>query len=428
MESDNFVINHRTMWTVFGAFIVFALAFCFHCDASQSSSISADPHNRVSFSSVKEILDTFKDFDLIELQKYFSANPMNRYAIVIVFKHRYLYEQFVINSPNLSPNGTFNDTLDVVQNFGHLIKMLKVDYRLLDTDQSAALNKILNDRSSYSLVDVELVHCDDDKILDLRGPFLNVESVQLRMGNLRTNASRFDKIFPALRRLHLGEMYYTHAGCFEHNFPHLESLTVEFWYGSYPHTAVLLETRLRANPQLKHVTIIRCTWNMLEILSKYSTQLESLTLEQFHDDSVFEGKEIRFNSLKVFKFKPRSAFKKNIGRIPIVFEKLEEIEFHNSPDEWIAIMQKNKGLKIVTTGKLDDLQFIHVLCVVPNIQELYTGYNAISPCNNILRFIRGAKHLKRILFTAFDHRVLNQIYKRIDHEWDLLPGGMLVRN
>lgn len=389
--------------------------------------MSTDTSKLLTESSLKSLLETYKNFDLIELRKFSIANPRKRVEIEIVFKIWFLDDQFVINSPRLSPTGTFNETLEVVQYFGRMITKLKVDYRLLDVYQCEALNKYLNEYCSESLLDVELVHCDDDKIVHLRGPFKFVENVHLHTGNLRTNTSRFDEIFPTLCRLDLGEMYYTRTGCFEGHFPHLENLTMEFWYGLYPYTVKLLEKRLRLNPQLKHLTISRCSWDILKMCSEYLPKLESLTLEQFHDDSDFQGQDIHFDSVKVFKFKPRSAFRRNIGRLPIVFGNLEEIEFHDSPNEWIEIMQTNNELKIVTTGPLNHIQFTNILRSAPNIQELYTGYNALSPSDNVVRFMREAKHLKKLFFTAFNDRTLNQIHEKKDRNWKFLPNGALIK-
>lgn len=362
---------------------------------------------------------------MIDLLKLSKTYPENRGAVEIVFRQWFSNEQFVINSPNLSPNGTFNETLDVVQYFGHFITRLKIDYRLLDTNQSQELNMYLNDYCAESLVDIELVHCDDDKIVHLRGPFKKVEYGRFLFGNLRTNASRFDEIFPSIRHLDLSEMYYTHAGCFEYNFSHLENLTLEFWYGFYPHTMSSLEKRLQLNPQLKHVTINRCTWDMLEMLGTHIPKLETLILEQFYDESIYQGKDIHFESMKVLKFKPRSKFRKEIGRIPIVFGNLEEIEFHNSASEWIEIMQWNKQLRIVTTGPLRDMQFFQLLDAVPNLEEFCTGYNELAPIDNILRFMRKATNLKKLTFTSLHFRISNKIMEKMDRVWRAFNGSFI---
>lgn len=395
----------------------------FHCNVGFTSATSS-ARKEISDSALKLLLETYEHFDLIDLLKFSIENPKNHAAVEIVFNHWFLGIKFEIISPNLSPKGTFNDTLDVVEHFGHLITNLKVDYRLLDTNQSEKLNEYLNIYCLDSLTDIELVHCDSDKIANLHGPFERVENVQFHLGNLRKTALKFQEIFPSIRSLNLGEMYYTHPGCFEHSFPLLENLTVEFWYGFYPYTVAQLEKRVQSNPQLKHITISRCTWPMLELLSKQLQNLESLTLEEFRDDSIFPG-NLHFENLKILKFKPKSKFREQIGQIPIVFGKLEEIEFHDSSSEWIEIMKENRDLKTVTTGLLSDTQFFQILNAVPNLKDFCTGYNTIAPTDNIIRFMRKAMNLKRVEFTAIDFRVSNKIMERKDPEWKAANGAFV---
>lgn len=382
---------------------------------------------KISDSSLNVLLDVYKDFNVSDFIEFVARRQQNRAAAEIVFKHKFLGEKYEIDG-NLFRNGSIEETLDVLEFFGHLITKLKIDYEHIDANQSASLNRCLNECCSHSLLDIELLHCDDDKLTRLHGPFTKVENLKLQFGNLRSDSVEFEKIFPVVQHLDLGDMYFTSPGCFERHFSRLEDLTIEFWNGLYPHTWAVLEKRLQLNPQLKHVTLDSGNWNTLGMLSKYVPTLESLNLRQFYDASTLQGDNmilIRFENMKVLKIGRKNEF--HGEKIPIVFGSLEEIECYAPIEQWIDVIESNKHLKKVTVGQLNDTQLLAIAEKLPNLKEFTTDYKAHHPIRPIVQYLEKSKHLKTALFKGIDSETREKIIKQTK-EWKIVNGNYFVRD
>lgn len=341
----------------------------------QVASISAIQSTQsISDLSLNVLLDAFSDFNVSDFIKFVATHPLNRVAAEVVFKHKFIGERYEIDG-SLFKNGSIEETLHVLEWFGHLITKLKIDYELIDANQSARLNRCLNECCAHLLNDIQLSHCDDDKLIRLLGPFKKVEGITLQFGNLRKDSVEFEKIFPAVRNLDLSEMFYTFSGCFERQFPHLENLKMEFWNGLYPQTWPVLEKRLQLNPQLKHVTFGHSNWNILRIMSKYVPKLESLELQHFDDKSMFQGEDIRFENMKYFTMDKKCEIRDD--RIPIIFGSLEEIECYEPLEKWTHIIENNRNLKRIFASQLNDKQLLKIYEELPHLEEFTTNYKTL---------------------------------------------------
>lgn len=389
----------------------------------QVTSVNAVENTQpISDQSLNVLLNTFSDFNVSDFIKFVATHSQNRVAAEIVFKHKFIGEKYEIDG-SLFKNGSIEETLNVLEFFGHLITKLKIDYEYINTNQSAKLNRCLNECCAHLLHDIELSHCDDEKLIRLHGPFTKVESITLQFGNLRNDSMEFEKIFPAVRKLDLSEMFYTLPGCFERPFLHLESLKMEFWNGLYPQTLPVLEKRLQLNPQLKHITFGHSNWNILRMLSKYVPMVQSVELNHFHDKSTFEGEDIQFDHMKVFKINIKCEI--HAEKIPIVFGNLEEIECYEPLEKWIHIIENNKNLKKMHVDQLNDKQLIKISEELTHLEEITTHFKAL-PVASVVRFLQQNKELRAALFNGIDNETRNKILKRAK-AWKIANGSIFVR-
>lgn len=382
---------------------------------------------------LKLLINLYCEWDLEALSNVEVTNQNEQVALDTVFREKFLNGKFIIkavkDSQKISLSSETGEVIEehvidvilkVLKKFGNLITSLKLDYEGLDMNHRSAINKQLSETCGKSLLEIELIHSDENDFVDLLGPFEKMETVQMRYGNLKSNTARFDQIFPSVCQLDLSTMHYVHPGFVEHHFIHLKNLIVEFIDTGDIST---IEKRLQLNPQLQNVSLYQCNWNILKMMSKTMQNLESLELKGFNDFSTYEGDDIHFENLKIFRFRKFSALVKNIPKIPLVFGNLEEIACSKPMHLWLDIILENKNLKIVRTGEINEQQLFQIADELPNLEEFATGYNTYDSINKVVRFIEKGKHLKRIAFWQSNFNSRNTIVEQLDNEWRIVEEG-----
>lgn len=371
--------------------------------------------------------------DLKALSNIESTTQNQQAALDTVFREKFLNENFTIKAVKFSSKLSISseteqvneeheldEVLRVLQTFGNLISNLKIDYENLDANQFSPLNRQLSESCARTLLQIEIIHCNENHFVDFSVPFEKVETVLMHFGNLPKNISRFDQLFPSVRSLDLSDMHYVHPGFIEHHFSHLENLSVEFLEKGDVST---IEKRLQLNPQLQSVKLYQCNWNILKMMSKTMPNLRILEINGFNDFSTYTGDDIRFENLKIFRFKKFSALPKNIERIPLVFGRLEEISCLKPMNLWFDIIIQNKNLKRVKTGEINKQQLFQIADELPNLEEFATGYNTYDSINKVVRFIQNGKHLKRVAFWQSNFKGRNEIAEQLGNEWRIAEEG-----
>lgn len=187
------------------------------------------------------------------LSTFIDEYSKNQTLAEIYFREKYARQTFEIGFPRIFfdvERNYFDEkglqvVFKAIELFGHLIPSVRINNFDLNSNQTLAINSYINKYCVESLTHLQIDHGAADRMLNLHGPFKNLQRLEIRFGFLRFNQSNFDEVFPELRHLNIGLMTFT-SGCFEHLFPRLQFLSV----GNWPSSAKILQL----NPQLKHVT------------------------------------------------------------------------------------------------------------------------------------------------------------------------------
>lgn len=376
-------------------------------------------------------LNLYRDLDLEALFSIVANSQTEQVAFDAVFGETFSNftikvvknsTKFSLSSEleNVVEEHDLNLVLNVLKTVGHLIRTLKIDYGTLDVKPRSLINQQLSKVCAKSLLEIEITHCNDNDFLDFLGPFEKVEKVKLRFGNLKEDSVRFDQIFPSVRRLDVGGMQYVHSGFIKHQFAHLKHLIVEFWDNE---NLSSIQKCLQLNPQLQSVSLYQCDWNILKMMSETMSNLENLELNGFNDFSTYIGDDIRFENLKVFRFKKFSALPKTISKIPLIFGNLEEMSCLKPMHLWFEIIIQNKKLKKLRTGEISQQQLFRIAEELPDLEDFATGYNTYDSINKVVRFIKQGKHLKKVAFWQSNFNSRTEIVAQLGNEWKIVEEG-----
>lgn len=337
----------------------------------------------------------------------------------IYFREKFAEQVFEISGDrNIIDFECLFVVLEALQIFGHLISKLRINYVGFDADQIRKINTHVNDYCAKSLIHLEIDLSDAEKLSSLKGPFANVKFLELRYGFLKYNESNFDEMFPAVRHLDLGLMARV-SGCFEHHFRHLEFLNTKAGWSS-------TEKLLLLNRQLKHLKLFDGHWDLVRKISEKLTMLESLDLRQFNDRSVAPENLISFENVKSFKFEyateadedlPTPAYE-TYGKIPLTFDHLEEIECFEPLDQWFDVIIRNRNLKKITTGALNDEQICRISEEITQLEELSTDYKGDDSARTIVSIIKRLRNLTIARFRKCDFDK-EKVIKQLGSEWKL---------
>lgn len=338
--------------------------------------------------------------------------------------------QFSNGNENTVEEYDFDEVLNIIEKYGSMITKLKLDYDSVHGYYRSLLNQQINNFCSKTLIDIELIHCSESDILQFPKPFEKVETVEMSFGHLMnplrnpqqpTTSFSFNVIFPSVRRMNLGEMYFVHSNFLEHHFEQLEHLVMESFPNHHQDLSPV-EKRLLLNPQLKHISLFHCNWKLLKTISEDMTNLKSLELNAFNDFSNYTG-DIIFNRLKIFRFQKFSAMSKTIPRIPLVFGNIYEISCSKPMDKWLDIIFQNKQLKKVTTGTISNEILFKIVDELPELEDFTTGYNVYDSTKSVIQFIHMGSHLKRASFWQSNFNSPDEIKQQLSNKWTFFEDG-----
>lgn len=369
----------------------------------------ADVPNPINFNLSTLIAEYSKNQTLAEL--YFQEKYARQTFEIGIARTSFDVERNYFDEKGLDV------VFDAIKLFGHLMKSVRINNFDLNSNQTLKVNSYINEYCTQSLTHLQIDYGAADRMLNLVGPFIHLERLDIRFGFLRFNQSNFDKTFPALVQLDIGIMTFT-SGCFEHHFPSLEYLSI----GNWPST----EKIIQLNPQLKHVQLFHGHWDLVQKISKWLINLESLEIREFIDQSIQPDEMIHFVQLKSLKFELLSevddeyfiADYSNHTKIPLVFGNLEKIECFEPSQQWFHIIIKNRQLKQLTTGKLNANQFMRIAEELTYLEELMVDYNACGSTGMIVNFLKKCAYLQKASFPKC-HFNENEISVKLSTEWKL---------
>lgn len=164
-------------------------------------------------------------------------------------------------------------------------------------------------------------------------------------------------------------------------------------------------------------------------MSEWLTTLESLYLKEFIDQSIQPDKLIHFDHVKQLKFELLSevddeyfvADYSNYTKIPLAFGNLEEIEYFQPSQPWFNIIMKNRQLKKLTTGKLNDEQFVRIAEELTQLEEVTMDYNACGATGMIINFLKKCEFLKRASFSKCEFNE-QEVIGKLNAAWKLQNG------
>lgn len=395
-----------------------------------TESLTNDGEKSVGYATIVDLpiellLMSFKDFDLGDLVKVACLHPQTHAAAEIAFKDKYQSFKIQIGesaySLRMPPLSVYKDTiilyssdftLDTVRLFGQLFSKLRVDDRFLLAQKKQQIYEFIGNYCASTLEHIEFGYCEDSFFKYLQRPFKNIKSVKFSNANF-TELPRLNKIFPTVRQLVVGSVCSGHLNCFPYNFPQLTDLSIDTLF---LRTQLNVREMLRMNPQLKRVTVNLCNMELLRILSENVPMLEQLKIDGYTTEKV--TMKVHFEHLKRFTSKRVYDYgSSGLREVPFVFTTLEEFQFPGSMDPWMDVIVQNKALKKINIQDISGEQLVRLIEELPNLEEIMTWFNIARASDDIVHFLKGVKHLRKIGFRYLEPETRREFNDRFGADW-----------
>lgn len=410
----------------------------FQCTANEPlNQLINPPANATSSTSLVDLplellLIIYENFDLVKLTNVAATHPINSAAAEILYRQKYgklpirisgrsMYNtSYVISETNTIILYNFNLTLAVLKIFGHLISSLLIDYESYNEQQRIEINQFINKNCAETLSSFEIGYCSDNEFASLPGPFINVKSVRLKHGILKTDNVRFDEIFPSVRRLDMGSMLYKNLSGFEYTFAHLEHLEI----GSFEavHTSKWAKI-FEMNSHIRSVSIYKCNLHFLKFLNEKIKKLESLEISIF--DNVFnhDGDDIQLDDLKNFMI-VEAEFPNQLRRKPLVMPNLEEFTYPKNLGfekigKWFDVLIQSKHLKKLAVGECNYEQLMRIANELQELEDITTWYDSDNLAEDVISFIETGKSLRRVEFKHVGYTTQLVVKQQLGSEWEV---------
>lgn len=353
--------------------------------------------------------------------------PINKLASKVLFIYKYDEINFQVHhdifqsepyyeKENVIKLYDINFAMKIFEMFGNLITNLKIDYETLPAKQINVINEQIQKYCLDSLNHLEIGYIFGNELMSLKGPFSKAENVsifnQSTHGILKTNGMNFKQMFPKVRRFNVAGVSFTDPKCLEHNFPRLEHLNLNLKEKNHEY----IEKIIQLNPQLKSISLIEASWNLLNKVNQHVPTLTSLKLTNL-DRAKYEGKVIHFQNLKFFEF---NDYTKSLKKSYISFESLEEFDCYYSFDKFYDTFIQNKQLKKIRIGRINNEQLLEIAEKLSNLEEMLTFYNTNGSIEEVIQFLQQAHKLKLVIFAQIDSNTQSAIEKRLGNEWEII--------
>lgn len=353
------------------------------------------------------LLSIFEFLDLNSLANVAQTNRFNREAAGTVFKSQFLKSGFTLNGQTIlydrysnNPN-QFDELLNIIAAFGHLITKLSLDYYTFDEEQKVAINRQVTKYAAHSLIEIDLKNCQEKDVFGLTGPFTRAKVVRLRDGFIGAMLHiNFSELFPLVSSLDIESMLFVAEACVKQHFPYLKEFKME----SATIALSTIEERLQLNPQLRKLSVTGSNLDTLSMISKNAPKLEHLLFRGFYGRDKYQGDEIHFQSLKSFDLTSKVDFPVHFDAIPIVFDELEEFSCDGSYDKWTDVIVRCKFLKKITFHQFFYENLQRIVLELPSVEEILVKNQRIwhDDVDTAIKIIEMCKQLKRFTISLGD--------------------------
>ncbi|XP_031632789.1 uncharacterized protein LOC116346726 [Contarinia nasturtii] len=306
--------------------------------------------------------------------------------------------------------------LRLLRCFGHKISKMKLSYPRV---MRRAPPKVLRHANEYCSALTDIAFHMIFKYAfgwSLQKPFLNVENIRFVNCKLSKKITRFNDFFPAMRYLHLVNVYLGKVKYAYQKYHNLEHLVIDTGRDLYTN---MFET-IRINPQLRNLSLHQKVPKYIRASSKYLTQLERLRLHVGLSD--LDKFNVNFKTVKVLEI-----FYKNVGvmfgSIELTFDQLEEFILNLGNSVWhhqiINFLQKHQSIKKFTLfthdNNVNEQILIGIVEASTQLKELNIS-GVIFPVDDIVRFVHSFQ-LFSYGFTVRYRYEVDHLKKRLGNDW-----------
>lgn len=285
--------------------------------------------------------------------------------------------------------------------FGHLIQSLSVQIFSGITAENELIKKFINLYCSETLIEIDIRNYQSPNVFEsMTKPFKMVQKVSLHGKFDQLNNSKLisGEIFPALRQLTTALSVKLNDINIIGHFQHLERVIADFTTYENEEVCIAEYKRLiTMNPQIRSLSLIHSTQELLKFSAENLDRLETLELEYYEGRHQDESIAIHFKNVKHFKIIGISI---NIPN-KISFGRLIEFEtggFPKSCWKWIDFVEEYKNLEKFRLNDclLRNQDVLRLAQAELNADEILFQCDWNINIRSIAKLIENSKHLRKV--------------------------------
>lgn len=383
------------------------------------------------------LLDIFERLDMLELISVGRIHPhieavashiierlISDRTLKIYIRRNQLYKfegisYSILGTDHINQPVELQTMLDLFKYYGHYITKLSAQFGE-KRDYDEALISYINKYAAKTLKEIDFQRLEMFCHL-LKEPFSVAEKVQLKHINAATSTLNLSEMFPSVRYLDVRAMGLIRSLNSLQHYPHLEHLTIPIEWGDFEASISAFSKLIELNPQLKHLSIPRCQWNMLELLNETRPELESLELSEFIlYDHRLRKFPLLFSDIKKLKCQTIDQREINVETILMKFGSLEEIEVDGGLDFWMKVIMENRNLKkVIVRNELSRENLQRIAHGLPNLEEFTMTYGATvgHRIEGIADFLQQATQVKKATFVGLSPNQCDEAAQNLTNEW-----------
>lgn len=319
--------------------------------------------------------------------------------------------------------------------FGDLIQYLDIVFFLFDEVESSQIVKLINDKCSKTLKELNLKSCKRNVLNDWDKTFDKINSLTFSIveGESNRENKKLSQFFPNVVNLHLEYMNRNDWSFVDGQFPKVISPEIIVHLNE---TANINEHSYIANffKNNNQINTLRIQDPSPEVLSHAKTlsNLKSLIIDgRFHIYEHFEVDIIHFSSVEKVKIMTHND---NPMLKKLVFDGLQsltmDVTFNYKPDSdvWSEFFnnQMNWNLKTFTftVYQLTKDELLTFSEKWPNLEIVVIQTKSqVLNANGIIEFIANSEHLKCLEIGYLIDPIINVLRGKLEAEWDVQFEG-----
>lgn len=375
-------------------------------------------------------MSIYGHLDLVGLVNISQTDTRNYSLAMVLFRQKYGQRRFIINGRSFHSEGKFIDrgyidlvnidfAMIVVKLFGPLMPRISINYNRFNSTGAKLINEFVHKYCANTLLHLELQNCHGAELRQLKGPFAQVQVVELASGNFFTEDIRFNQMFPALRRLEIHSVVLSDFAFIEQNMRHLEHLKFKPTRSMDVNDFTKM---LQLNPQLKSISTDVISIDSLRMLSNASPMLDQLELWNLEKLAEHVGADIHIPQLKKLKYGYKFFNNQNNERIPIKCLTLEDVELEGSLGRWVDVIVQSKNMKKLKVDIITDDQLKRIAEELPNMQDIIVPNINKNSIESFIEFIATAKNLRSVSVNEITHDARKAIVGRFVSQWSVQGG------